>query len=367
MANSQVARSSDPGTAHCMKLAIITDTHFGARNDSLQFDAFFRRFYEEVFFPYLDESQIKTVIHLGDVFDRRKYINFQVLRSCKEYFFKQLEDRGIDLWVIPGNHDTFYKNTNEVNSLDLLLKEYTNITVVQDAATHKFDEQDFDFIPWICESNREETLEFIHRARTRETFCFGHFELEGYDMFRGVRNQTGMGPSTLKSYPTVLTGHFHHRSARDNIYYLGSPYEFTWSDHNDPRGFHVFDTHSTDLTFIENPNKIFHKIYYDDRAELPNPAVFKRTCVKVIIAHKEDYPKFDKFVEGLYNNDVIELTIHEDFSEFENESLGTDAIDIEDTMTLLSEFVNTTETAKDKEKLKTLLKTLYIEAQALEV
>jgi len=349
-----------------MKLVIITDTHFGARNDSAQFDSYFRRFYEEQFFPYLDKTGIKTVIHLGDIFDRRKYINFQILRSCKQYFFDQLQDRGVDLWAIPGNHDTFYKNTNETNSLDLLLTGYDNINVVQAPLTWTFDELDVDFIPWICDANREAVAEFINRKRTKETFCFGHFELEGYEMFRGITNETGMNPNKLDSYPTVLTGHYHHRSARDNIYYLGSPYEFTWSDYNDPRGFHVFDTHTTELTFIENPNKIFHKIYYDDRAVIPSPATFKKACVKVIVAHKGDYPKFDKFIEGLYNNEVIELTIHEDYSEFENEALGTDAINIEDTMTLLSEFVDATETAKDKEKLKTLLKTLYVEAQALE-
>jgi DNA repair exonuclease SbcCD nuclease subunit len=352
-----------------MKLAIITDTHFGARNDSSQFNEFFKRFYDEVFFPYLDEHQIKTLVHMGDVFDRRKYINFQILRSCKQYFFEQLKSRGIEMWVIPGNHDTYFKNTNEVNSVELLLAEYDNIKIVKAPAQHKIDGQPFDFIPWICEENKDATLEFISRSRTKDedVFCFGHFELMGYDMFRGMKNERGMNHETLAVYPTVLTGHFHHRSAKDNVYYLGSPYGFTWSDYDDPRGFHIFNTHTTELTFIENPHKIFHKIYYDDRGDIPNPSTFKRSCVKVIVVNKEDYPKFDKFIEGLYNNEVIELTIHEDFSEFESESMGTDAVNIEDTMTLLSEFVDATETAKDKEKLKTLLKTLYVEAQALEV
>ena len=352
-----------------MKLALITDTHFGARNDSAHFDAFFKRFYTEVFFPYLDEHQIKTVIHLGDIFDRRKYVNFQILKSCKEYFFNPLRDRGIDMWVIPGNHDTFFKNTNEVNSPDLLLKEYENIIMVHAPLRTRLDRSDFDFIPWICEDNRDAVMHHINLPpiSSDPISCFGHFELEGYDLSRGVRNDHGMSPAELKGYETVLTGHFHHKQARDNIYYLGSPYEFTWSDYNDPKGFHVFDTETTELTFIENPNKIFHKIYWDDRTEDPPPAsTFKQACVKVIVVHKTDFVKFDKYIESLYNNDVTELTIHEDFTEFESDALGTDAINVEDTMTVLSEFVDATETAKDKDRLKTLLKTLYVEAQALE-
>ena len=58
-----------------MKIALITDTHFGARNDSLLFLDFFRKFYENIFFPTLKERGIKEIIHLGDVVDRRKFIN----------------------------------------------------------------------------------------------------------------------------------------------------------------------------------------------------------------------------------------------------------------------------------------------------
>lgn len=347
-----------------MKIALLTDTHFGARNDSQQFDNFFEKFYSEVFFPHIDEHNIKTIIHLGDVFDRRKYINFQILRSCKNYFFQPLAERDIDMYVIPGNHDTYYKNTNSVNSLDLLLAEYENIHIIQTQTTMKFGKHDFSFIPWLCADNYDESIKYIKR---HNDICIGHFEIEGFDMFRGAKNDTGIKSSLFSQYETVLTGHFHHRSARGNIYYLGSPYEFTWSDFDDPRGFHIFDSDTTELTFIENPNKIFHKIYYDDTKEMDLDATkYKKSCVKVIVTHKNDYQKFDKFIEALYNNEVIELTIHEDFSEFETEAMGDESVNIEDTMTLLSEFIDSREIKDDKERLKTLLKTLYVEAQNLD-
>lgn len=347
-----------------MKVAILSDTHFGARNDSSHFDKFFKKFYDEVFFPYIEKHQIKTVFHLGDVFDRRKYINFNTLRSCKEYFFQPMKDYGVDMFVIPGNHDTYYKNTNEVNSLDLLLREYKNIFVIEECQEITFGEKKFSFIPWICPDNHDDTLKFL---KTHSGVCLAHLELAGFDMFRGARNEHGMDRTLLAHFDKVLTGHFHHRSTDDNIYYLGSPYEFIWSDYDDPRGFHVYDTETEEIVFIENPNKIFHKIYYDDRKTLPDVTQYKKCCVKVIIVNKQDYQKFDKFIEALYINEVIELTVHEDFSEFEADALDDENVNIEDTMTLLSEYVDAVESAKDKERLKTLLKTLYVEAQNLEI
>jgi len=346
-----------------MKVAILADTHFGARNDSHQFDTFFRKFYDEVFFPYIDEHQIKTIFHLGDVFDRRKYINFSILHSCKQYFFEQLNKRNIDMTVILGNHDTYYKNTNDVNSLNLLLKEYPNITVIEKPCKQIIDGKTFTFSPWICSDNFDESLDVL---KDMSTYCIGHFEIEGFHMFRGVKNDGGMNRSMLQHFDMVLTGHFHHRSADENIYYLGSPYEFTWSDFDDIRGFHTLDIQTQELSFIENPFKMFHKIYYDDTKPINYDAKnYKHACVKLIVVNKTDYLKFDKFVESLYINEIIELTIHEDFSDFESQAID-DNLNIEDTMTLLSEFIDATETTKDKTRLKTLLKTLYVEAQNIQ-
>jgi len=346
-----------------MRVAILADTHFGARNDSQNFDSFFKKFYENTFFPFMEENKIKTLIHLGDVFDRRKYINFNTLKSAKKYFFEPLQELEIDMKIIIGNHDTYYKNTNEVNSLDLLLRQYPNIEILEKPIIQEIDNQSCSFVPWICSDNYDECMEVLKQS-TR--YCFGHFEIEGFYMFRGVKNDHGLNRNLLKDYEMVLTGHFHHRNTDDNIYYLGSPYGFTWNDFDDPRGFHVLDLQTSEISFIQNPNIIFKKIHYDDRKPLPKPSDFSECCVKVTVVHKTDYHKFDKFIDGLYANDVLELTIHEDFSEFESDALD-DNINVEDTVTLLSDYVDSTESTLDKEKIKTLLKTLYVEAQNLEI
>jgi DNA repair exonuclease SbcCD nuclease subunit len=351
-----------------MKVALITDTHFGARSDSIPFDNFFAKFYTEVFFPHLEQAGIKTIIHLGDVFDRRKFINYNTLKKCREYFFDKARDLGIDVHMIAGNHDTFFKNTNEVNSLDLLLREYGNVITYSDAEEIKLDGKNLLLVPWICSGNYQETMEVVDNSNAQAVF--GHFEFSGFEMYRGHKNDHGMGTESFDRFPLVCSGHFHHRSRVGNILYLGNTYEFTWSDYNDTRGYHLYDTETNEVEFFENPFQIFHKIYYDDTTNDPSLldlSALVGSCVRLVVVKKTDFYKFDRFVDKLYDCDLIELKIIEDFSEFEADVIEEDKMDVEDTMTVLSDFVDTVSTDLDKDKIKNLLRTLYIEAQHVSV
>ena len=350
-----------------MKVALVTDTHFGARSDSLAFDGYFAKFYDEVFFPYLVENDIKTICHLGDIFDRRKYINFNTLKSCKRYFFQKAQELDIEIHMIPGNHDTYFKNTNDVNSPDLLLGEYNNITLYQEPAEIMLDRHKVLYLPWICGENYDRTMAKI--AESDAKTCFGHFEFAGYYLLPGMPNLHGMDTDAFSDFELVVSGHFHHRHSRGNITYMGNPYEITWSDYKDPRGFALFDTVKGDLEYVNNPFRIFHKVYYDDSDFEGSNAIsnfdFDSVAggsVKLIVTKKTDFSKFDSFVDKLYASNLIDLKIIEDFSEFEDEALGED-IDLEDTMTLLKEYVDVVETDLDKQRIKNLLQSLYIEAQ----
>ena len=350
-----------------MKVALVTDTHFGARSDSLAFDAYFAKFYDEIFFPYLVEHDIKTICHLGDIFDRRKYINFNTLKSCKKYFFQKAQDLGIDIHMIPGNHDTYFKNTNDVNSPDLLLGEYNNITLYQEPTEIMLDREKVLYLPWICGENYDRTMAKIKESDAKT--CFGHFEFAGYFLLPGMPNLHGMDTDAFSNFDLVVSGHFHHRHSRGNITYMGNPYEITWSDYKDPRGFAIYDTVERGLEYINNTNRIFHKIYYDDSDFQGSNAIGNfdftsvvGTNVKLIVNKKTDFKKFDNFVDRLYTCNLIDLKIIEDFSEFEDEALGEE-IDLEDTMTLLKEYVDVVETDLNKQRIKNLLQSLYIEAQ----
>ena len=353
-----------------MKIALITDTHFGARSDSIPFDSFFERFYTEKFFPELEKRQIKTIIHLGDIFDRRKFINFNTYKKCRKYFFDRTKELDIDMHMIPGNHDTYFKNTNEVNSPELLLMDYDNITIYPEVTKLTFGEKNILFTPWICSDNYQQTMEAIDE--TDATVCFGHYELAGFQMYKGHANDHGMDPKIFNKFDLVCSGHFHHRSTNGNITYLGNPYEITWSDYDDPRGFHIYDTETDELEFIQNPFNIFHKFYYNDADDASRASLddidytrIKGGSVKVVVVNKSDFHRFDAFIDRLESCDLIELKIIEDFSEFEDDAIDADNLDLEDTITLLDDYIDNIQTDLDRDKLKNVMKTLYVEARNL--
>jgi DNA repair exonuclease SbcCD nuclease subunit len=349
------------------KVALVTDTHFGARSDSITFDNFFRKFYEETFFPELDKRGIDTIFHLGDCFDRRKYINFNTLSSCRDYFFDQAKKRGIKVVMIVGNHDTFFKNTNDVNSPHLLLQDYDNIVAYSSPIDYNVGGLSILLMPWICTDNYNECMEAM--KVTKSQVMFGHFEIAGFQMYKGHENDEGFDPKIFEKFDLVCSGHFHHRSSNGNINYLGNPYELTWADFEDPRGFHIFDTSTRELEFIQNPFTIFSKIYYDDE-KIDSMAIdvsqYANQHIKLIVVNKKDFYKYDQFVERLYKINPLELKIIEDLSEFESEALGDGDIDLEDTITLLSQYVDNLDTDADKDRIKNLMKTLYVEAQDFE-
>jgi len=350
-----------------LKVAIITDQHFGARNDSLGFLDFYEKFYENTFFPTIDSAGIDTVLILGDTFDRRKYVNFYSLDRAKKMFFDKLEERGIRVHMLAGNHDTYYKNTNEVNSPELLLTEYGNIDVISKPETIVIDGTSICMMPWICSDNYQESLD--HMTNTPAEICMGHFEIAGFAMHRGMESHDGLSKQIFDKFDIVFSGHYHHRSNDKHIHYLGNPYELTWQDYNDPRGFHLFDLETREITFFQNPYTMFARIEYDDKErEVIDLAGLdlKDKYVKLVVVNKTDYYKFDKFIQTLYNKGCHEIKIVEDLSEFEDGEVG-DEINLEDTLSVLSNYIDSVETDVDKDQIKTYMRTLYTEAVNVEV
>lgn len=348
-----------------MKLAILGDTHFGMRADSIEFHKYCQKFYENVFFPYLLENKIDTVFQLGDLFDRRKFINFNSLYLCRKYFFDKLKEYNIKFYTLLGNHDVSYRNTLEVNSSQLLLNEYKNITIFDDFATLDFDGVKVDVVPWLCSDNETSIFNKINSSKSE--LCFGHFEVDGFEMDRGTVCHGGIDRVTLKKYDMVLTGHFHHKSNDDHIFYVGTPSEMTWADYNDARGFHIFDLNTRTLDFIQNPYRMFLKINYDDSVQdfeywkNYDYTVLKETYVKVIVINKDNPYLFDNMIDTLYKSGITDISIVEDFTDI---TTGTeDVVDqAEDTMTLLSKHIDNLTLNVDNDKIKNLMRELYVEA-----
>ena len=237
-----------------MKIAIITDTHFGARNDNQNFNEFFYKFYENVFFPTLEDRGIKTCVHMGDVVDRRKFISYKIANDFRNRFIKRFGELGIDLHIIIGNHDTYYKNTNEVNAMEELVgkdrhKIYTDPEVVD------FGDVPIQFIPWINAGNYDASMAAL--SRSPAAIAMGHLEINGFEMQKGFPMSGSYDKEIFRRFDTVFSGHFHHKSDDGQIFYLGPPYEIYWNDYQDPKGFHIFDTETRELERIVNPYGIF--------------------------------------------------------------------------------------------------------------
>jgi len=349
-----------------MKIALITDQHFGARNDSIHFLDFYEKFYSGTFFPKLEEEGITNVFILGDTFDRRKYMNFYSLQRAKSMFFDKLHAKNIQVTMLVGNHDTYFKNTNEVNSVKLLLKEYDNINVIENPKTIQIDGHSICMIPWICSENQYDCLSEIENTDAK--ICMGHFEIAGFAMYKGDVCLDGLSKDIFSGFKHTFSGHYHHKSSSDNIHYLGNPYELTWQDYDDTRGFHIFNLENGDLEFVKNPNTIFIKYYYNDKdAEHSNFissidfSKFKNRYVKVVVVNKTNPYVFDQFMAKLHDSNTIDITVAEDFTEDESES-DNDIDQAEDTVTILEKYVSNLSTNLNKDKLKIILKELYVEA-----
>ena len=345
-----------------MKIAIITDQHFGCRKNSKLFHDYFLKFYNDVFFPALEEEGIDTVIDMGDTFDSRKGIDFAALTWAKENYFDRLKDMGITVHTIVGNHTAYYKNTNEINAVDLLLREYDNVHVYSETTSILVDNLSILLVPWINNENEKQSLGLIKRSSS--PVCMGHLELQGYKVNDYVIMDHGLNDQPFEKFKKVYSGHFHTRSNQDNIYYLGNPYEIYWNDCADTRGFHWFDTETLEHTPVNNPYRLFYKIYYDNTPHQTfDTREYEDKIVKVIVRNKSDLTQFEKFIDKLYSANVAELKIVEnfDFTGWYDKDNASE-VESEDTLSILNRYIEEAEISLDKSIVKKMVDEIYQEA-----
>ena len=340
-----------------MRVAIITDSHYGARKGSKLFHDYFEQFYKNVFFPTLEKEEITTVLHLGDAFDSRKSIDYQSLEWTKRVVLDPLLK--YDVHMLVGNHDAYYKNTNSVNSPSLLLQNYSNIKTYSDPEVIKIGNLNVLLIPWICADNEEKTLRLIKNSGCK--VAMGHLELNGFQAHRGHTMDDGMDSIVFDNFTKVFSGHYHTRSNNGTVFYLGNPYEIFWNDVNDTRGFHIFDTETLEHTPVNNPYKMYCIIYYDDdNYQTFDTREYENKIVKVIVRKKSNTKKFEKFIDKLYTSNVYELKIVENLQIEENEDF--EAYESEDTLSILNRYVEESEISLDKSIVQKMLHEIYREA-----
>jgi DNA repair exonuclease SbcCD nuclease subunit len=342
-----------------MKVALITDTHYGARKNSKLFHDYFLKFYNDIFFPTLEEYGINKVIHLGDAFDSRKGIDFSALSWAKNNIFDRFKEMCIDVHLITGNHDCYYKNTNDVNAVDLLLREYDNVTVYSEPTEVLLDKLKVLFIPWINQENEETTLKLIKKTNCK--CAMGHLELQGFRVNKQIVMEHGLESKLFEKFSRVYSGHYHTRSNNGTVFYLGNPYEMFWSDVGDSRGFHIFDTETLEHTPVNNPYRLFYNIYYEDtNYQTFDTREYENKIVRVIVRKKSDTKKFEKFIDKLYASNIAELKVVENFEIQESEDF--EAFESEDTISILNRYVEESEVNLDKSIIQKLLQEIYQEA-----
>lgn len=343
-------------------IAIINDTHFGARNDSPIFLDHFMEFWEKTFFPILEDRGIKRIIHLGDFLDRRKYVNFHTLNQVRTRFLEPLHNMGIEMDITLGNHDVFFKNTNRLNSTVELFASYPNIHIHESPTVLDLGEMEIGLMPWITKENAQECLEFIQHAPVK--VLMGHFEINGYEVLRGVEHHDGMDRSIVSRFDAVYSGHFHCRHNKDNIHYLGTQYQMTFADLGETKGFHILHPRTGEMEFVENPHQIFHQIDYNDTTtdyNILNCKKYKNTFVRLIVKSKNRPIMFDNLLDRLNDAPVYSVTITDKTEKEINKAVGV--VDMsKDTLTLICDEIDTMVGVVDPVRLKTLVKDIYTES-----
>lgn len=348
-----------------MKIACITDTHIAFKKSNLNFHNYFEKFYSNIFFPELEKRNIKTVIHLGDAFDNRKGIDYLGLEWAQRVVYDRFKELGITVYQICGNHDATMRSTNKYNAIGTLLREYDNVIPIIEPEENFLCGIDILFLPWICKDNEKKSFELIQETSAK--LVFGHLELNGFTLFPGQINTHGMTTEKFEKFDRVFSGHFHTRSSDGRIFYLGNPYQMFWSDVDDQRGFHIFDTKTYDLEFIENPYKIYKKIYYDnsDYTKL-NEEDFVDKYVKVVVKSKESEVDYNTFISRLNEFNIIDLKII-DTNSVDDSNVDIESLDVEDTLTTLNKYIDNSEFNLDKNMVKKILQKVYMEALEFEV
>lgn len=343
-------------------IACLTDTHWTARKSSRHLHDYFELFYKNVFFPALEEHGIETVIHMGDAFDNRKSIDFWGLDWTRRVVLEPL--RKYEVHMIVGNHDMFLRNSTEINAPELLLKDYPNIKTYSSPTNTKVCGIDMTFIPWICSENYDETLKVVKKSKAK--IALGHLELKGFRVNKHlVMEDHGLEANLFSNFTKVFSGHYHTRSDNGTVFYLGNPYEMYWTDVNDTRGFHIFDTETLEHTPINNPYKLFYNIYYEDTPyQTFDAREYEKKIVKVIVRKKSNIKSFEKFIDKLYGCGIQELKIIENFEIQESEEFNID--EDENTISILNRYIDESEFNYNKNIIKGILQDIYKQASEVE-
>lgn len=343
-----------------MKIAFIGDLHFGARNSNQVIQRHQKTFFENVFWPYIEKHNIKTVIQTGDYFDNRKWINLQTMSFQKKYFVDYAEKLNVTVHGIIGNHDIPLRHSLSMNSPQQILTE-EHMNFYDKPKMLNFDGVDITFIPWVCKDNYEEVTNVI---REGGELLVGHLETQGAVLLPGRLSDEGYLPADFKNWKEVISGHYHTQNKIANVHYIGLPYQLMWNDTSSKQGFWILDTTDRSWEFIENTYSYFHRLTWNDGCDY-NMDLLSDSYVKINIKKKTSFEDFERFLDKVNFQVPFEVKIVESFEEYNQENVK-DIIQLSSTTELIGEYIDDVATDNNKESIKNLMIEIYEDAMSVE-
>lgn len=346
-----------------MKIPLISDSHFGIKNDSSTVRNYSMSFINQ-FFKYIDDNNIKEIIHLGDFLDRRRFVNYETLNFVRKHFIEQLKLRGIKMHLILGNHDCYFKNTNDLNSPKELMSNYDNVVIYDKPCEVEINQTKYAFIPWLTEETFDD-FKFLLQNTTAK-YAMGHLEIQGFQVLRGIKSEKGLPLSCLTQFEYVFSGHYHVKQDNGHVYYLGTPYDMTFADIDEKKGFHVFDDTTKQLEFYENKNKLFHKFVYDDSGIIDDTQDFTKysNCyVKIVVKNKKKPILFDKILDKIHSVNPAHVSVIDETELYVEEQ---EIDQTQDTMTIICSDIDNMKDIEKPDKLKQIMNELFVESFEIE-
>ncbi len=343
-----------------MKIALISDTHFGVRKNSEIFLESHLRFFKEQFIPYLENNDIKNVFFLGDICDNRSSMNIKIMNAVYDLFQNTLKDFKVN--VLIGNHDTYFNSSIEINSLKFL-DNLPNVNIIEKITTIEIDNKKIVMVPWIVNYD-----EFIKEFKNIKCdLCFGHFDIQGFNFNKFKTSEGGISANIFGKCGKVFTGHFHIRNSRiyqnNEIIYIGSPFQLNRNDIDERRGFTIVDTETNKYQFIDNNVSLkYISVKYPQSFE---NIQIKNNIVDVHIDYDDSYneneiQKYLKKIEEL--NPICTPNIIIDNTVIDGE-IDLNEYDISSVTELMKEYVDILE-IKNKNEIYENLLNLYNEIKS---
>jgi len=339
------------------KVCCISDLHIGVHQNST--------FWHETALKWaewlkseLEQKDIQDILILGDLYHYRDEIAVNTIHVVNE-ILKIWKD--FNIVILVGNHDSFYKDRTDINSLSIL-HGWDNINIISDPCSTVLYGKKCIFLPWNSDLTSIDKGDII----------FGHLEIESFKMNSFKLCEEGIKSKDLLDHARyIFSGHFHLRDEREydegKIIYLGNPFEMDFGDVGSSKGYYILDFNDISYEFFENNISPKHKkVLLSDilnQKSLESKEVesmFSKNIVKFVIDKKISSENIDSLLKQLSHHKPQSLSV--------DYSLAVDKLNVPeenrydlggiDISQAINEFVNLLE-IEDKDEVAKYCVDLY--------